>query len=811
MRKITLLLAFILTATFTIHGYSQISQGGTPYSIVFQMEENIPVVDLTRPNMENITIEDEFNDADAGPGPRRMGVSVIVNKNFEDIGTWTELPDGSKILRVQLHVPDALALGVYYDKFYLPEGSELFLYNADKKQIVGAFTSENNPEDLLFSTQFIQGDRVTIEYHQPADVTEKPSIHISELAYAYRDIDFMFRSDRSSWWCMINVACEEGDNWENQIRSVARISIKIGLNYYWCSGALINNTENDRTPYFLTAAHCGEGSSAADMNQWVFYFNYQSTTCTGNSANYNSITGCQLKANDASAADAGSDFYLVKFNSSIPQAYNVFYSGWNRTDSNIDADSGVGIHHPAGDIKKISTYKTPIQSSTFWNGLPSHWKLIWAETANGKSIMQGGSSGSPLFDEYGRIVGDLTGGYASNSCSNPSPAYYGKVWYSWDQNGTTSAHRLKDWLDPNDIGIEKLGGVSWEVIPPDCDFTADTTTVMQGDTVFFSDISEPNIYIWDWEFEGGTPDTSDIRNPFIVYSDTGYFDVTLTVTNGDGDDTETKADYIHVVPLPSPVPEFSSDITVVSPGNKVYFYDESTGDPSSWYWEFEGGSPSTSTIQNPIVRYSIAGEYDVKLVATNMGGSDSITKTDYITCTTTQKPQVDFTADNNSIMQEESVNFTDQSTNDPDTWLWTFEGGTPETSSEQNPQNIVYPEGGSFNVTLVASNIAGSDTLTKEDFILVNWVGIGEFSGPHDFNIYPNPGNGLFVIEFAKTDNSQATIEVMNANGKLLKKQSITKSERRFTLDLTSYSNGVYFIKINDGAKSISKQVTITR
>jgi len=589
MKKFTLLLAVLIASALTFQSHAQISQGGTPPSILKQMANNYPVIDLSKPDMEAINDEDKIEDATGGPAPRRMGVSVVVNKNLEDIGMWTELKDGSKILRVQLHVPNALALGVYYDKFHLPEGAELFLYSADKQQIVGAFTSANNPKDMLFSTQFIKGDRVTIEYHQPKNVTEKPVIHISELAYAYRYIDFISNPDRDgSWSCMINVACEEGDNWEDQIRGVARISIKIGYNYYWCSGSLINNTANDRTPYFLTAGHCGAGSSAGDMNQWVFYFNYQASTCAGTSSGYNTISGCQLKSKDPSAADNGSDFYLVQFNNSIPSGYNVFYNGWNRTNSNMDADSGVGIHHPAGDIKKISTYDTPMQSSTFWNGLPTHWKIIWAETVNGKSIMQGGSSGSPIFDENGLIMGDLTGGYTSNSCSNPSPAYYGKIWYSWDQNGTMSSLRLKDWLDAGNTGIEKLPGISWQIILPTCDFTVDTTTIMQTDTALFTDLSSPGIYIWDWNFSGGTPDTSSIQNPFVVYSDTGFYDVSLTVTNGDGSDSLTKTSYIHVIPMPAPTPDFSSDTTLVSPGNKIHFYDESEGTISSWYWVFDG-------------------------------------------------------------------------------------------------------------------------------------------------------------------------------------------------------------------------------
>ncbi len=380
----------------------------------------------------------------------------------------------------------------------------------------------------------------------------------------------------------------------------------------------------------MSAAHCGEGSTSSDRQQWVFYFNYQASTCSGNSSGSNSITGCVLKARDGSYADAGSDFDLVEFNNSIPDYYDVYYNGWNRTNSNEDAGNGVGIHHPAGDIKKISTYDTPLQPSTFWNGLPSHWKLLWAETVNGKSIMQGGSSGSPVFDSNGLIMGDLTGGYTSNSCENPSPAYYGKLSYSWDQNGTVPSSQLKPWLDPNNTGIEKLPGVSWEIIPPTANYEANATVITQGDTVFFSDLSGPGILSWDWSFEGGDPVLSTEKDPYVVYQDTGYFDVSLTVVNADGMDTELKQDYIYVQQMQIPEADFEANNTIVETGAIVYFTDLSLNNPIEWEWIFEGASPSSSSIQNPIVRYNNPGIFDVTLISTNLGGSDSLVKEDYI-------------------------------------------------------------------------------------------------------------------------------------------------------------------------------------
>ena len=813
MKKLFTLFLVILFTGFINLTIAQISHGGTPYSTMFQLPDTYQTLSLQQPDMEKIHQEDQIEESLGGPGPWRMGVSVEVNKNMKNAGTWTEIEGVGKVWRLALEVKGAQALGVYYNNFYIPEGGQLFLYNKDKRQVIGSFTHDNNPPEKLFATQFIEGDKVTLEYFQPENVKEEAQIDISELAYAYRFIDYSFRGEDDAWWCMIDVACEEGDGWENQIDGVARISIKIGGSYYWCSGSLINNTENDRTPYFLTASHCGGTASASDLNQWIFYFNYQAATCGGNAQGYNSKTGCAFKAHDPGMADPdvpGSDFYLVRINGTIPDGYGVFYNGWNRTNSNEDAPNGVGIHHPAGDIKKISTYSTPLQSSTFWNGQPTHWKLIWAETVNGKSIMQGGSSGSPVFDANGLIMGDLTGGYTSNSCENPSPAYYGKMWYSWDQNGNTNSTQLEPWLDPNGTGIEKLPGISWQVILPEADFTADTTDITQSDTIHFTDLSGPGIYEWLWVFEGGDPDTAYIKNPSVVYVDTGYFDVSLYVVNGDGTDSLIQQDYIHVNLMEPPVADFYADDTIVTPSQKVRFYDASAGTTDAWAWKFEGASPDTSNSQNPLVRYSDEGVYTVKLVAYNLGGSDTIIKENYITVTSVL-PEADFEADDTHIMEGESVNFSDLSTGNPVAWYWSFEGGTPDTSNVQNPENIVYSEGGAYSVALTVDNGIGTSTKVIEDYILVDFVGMDDLKGPGDFRIYPNPGTGIFVIQFAGTGNNNISLKVTDAFGRTIRSEQISRTKGQYILDLNDKEKGIYFVSIGNGDKQIMKKVSLIK
>jgi PKD repeat protein len=174
-------------------------------------------------------------------------------------------------------------------------------------------------------------------------------------------------------------------------------------------------------------------------------------------------------------------------------------------------------------------------------------------------------------------------------------------------------------------------------------------------------------------------------------------------------------------PPSAPVANFTADTQVVSAGGSVHFTDLSTNSPTSWSWTFESGTPSSSTSQNPTVTYNTAGTYDVSLTAANSAGSDGETKTNYITVTAPQPPVANFTASTTNPSAGGSVTFTDTSTNTPTSWSWTFEGGTPGTSTAQNP-TITYNTTGTYDVSLTATNAAGSDGETKVDYINVSAV-----------------------------------------------------------------------------------------
>jgi hypothetical protein len=452
-------LQFILLAlTFIpVSVTGQLNAGGMPASLTWNADRSlVPVVDLPPPDFAEIAKEDA-----ASGMPYRFAVNLPCDILPGERGSWQVLPDGSRICLLTVQSRGAKALSLLFDRFFIPEGGTLFIYSGEMKQVLGAYTSANNDPSGLFATQLIHGDRVTLEYHQPLVPALVPEIHLSGVAYAYRGFG-------GAGPCEVNVNCEEGQNYQEVKKGVVRIHAVKNGSGYWCSGSLINNTRNDGTPYVLSADHCYKGATQDDLNQWVFYFGYDAPGCENPvlPPQENALTGATLKARAGDVSTGGSDFLLLLLNDEIPDTFDVYLNGWNRI--NTPSSSGVGIHHPQGDVKKISTYKHKV-SSTNWTGggIYTHWLVTWNETANGHGVTEGGSSGSALFDSTGMIVGNLTGGAsACDSSSLDEPDYYGKFSYSWLSNGTDSTAQLKYWLDPDDTGAEILEGMPLAVLAP---------------------------------------------------------------------------------------------------------------------------------------------------------------------------------------------------------------------------------------------------------------------------------------------------------------------------------------------------------
>ncbi len=462
-RKISFARLYFLTILIGITGnvFSQISHGGFPATIKFSViNEDYPVFEIPAPDVERLLAEDA--ESDKYGFPMRFAECFTVDFDLAADGKWLNMPDGSRICRLALHADHAQAILLYYKEFSIPEGGKLFLYNTSKRQIIGAFDNTTNKNGGVFATEMVYGDKVVLEYVEPYGTKEKPEIIINEAGYVYHTVKdpSSGRGFGGSGDCEVNVNCTEGDEWQDQKDGVCRMIVKQGSSSVWCTGVLVNNTRQDGTPYLISADHCGPDATPAEMNTWIFYFRYEGPDCENppNDTAFDSYTIVGA-SKIAAAGGAGfkSDFKLIKLNQVVPADYHPYFVGWNRT-GNISSD-GVTIHHPQGDIRKISTYNTPLQS-TNWGGTPNtHWKVVWAETENGNGVTEGGSSGCPIFDGDGHMIGQLTGGDAS--CSNLlGPDYYGKFSFSWDKVGNADTLQLKPWLDPDNTGVEEIDGIS---------------------------------------------------------------------------------------------------------------------------------------------------------------------------------------------------------------------------------------------------------------------------------------------------------------------------------------------------------------
>ncbi len=390
--------------------------------------------------------------------------AYIIDHQFNFTDITPQLKEGTEVYTYKIESNDNPARLYFKYKGGWPLRDSLFLYD------IAGNTLEIFHRGNLFSENFVsepyQGDIIIqlVSYSRVKAQLSLTSIALEKQppASQKKSLDF-----GDSEFCEVNINCSEGNDYQDVKRAVARILIRVGNFAGWCSGTLVNNTAYDYRSYFLTAEHCGIiGSnfvSASDLQQWTFYFNYESPDCAnppseGNLASQR-MTGASLIANsDDNGGDFGSDFLLLELNNDVPDSFNPYYAGWNRSGEDTP-EEGVAIHHPQGDIKKISTYNFPAANGSFGNTPNTHWLVQWSATANGHGVTEQGSSGSAVLDENNLIRGVLTGGQPT--CSDPVGFdFFGKFSYSWAQNGNADNRRLKPWLDPLNEGSLAITGAN---------------------------------------------------------------------------------------------------------------------------------------------------------------------------------------------------------------------------------------------------------------------------------------------------------------------------------------------------------------
>ncbi len=530
--------------------------------------KEIPTLNVTPPNVEQLLLEDQTRD-ELGL-LYRNGVARTVNVSPLNSGSWSSLSNGDRQWTLRVKSPGAEALSFLFETFKIYGGTTLEIRNNGGILLHPVITSAEVQDHFMYNAALCFGDEMVLLLTEPKNTTPS-EIFIDRIMYGYRSIAKPETSKiNESEACEVNVNCTPvGSNWQDEKRGVARILVVEGGSQGWCTGSLINNLANDCKPLFLTALHCGVSSTAANFNQWKFYFRYESPNCTNPNAagtldDY-FINGCfKLSDSGDGGGASGSDFLLVQLGTAANQAstittlksanFNAYWNGWDA--NNTATTGGVGIHHPAGDIKKISTFNgNTVTSAWNGNGLQSHWRLTWSSNANGYGVTEGGSSGSPLFNNSaGRIVGTLTGGGSYCNATN-QPDYYGKMSYHWTSNGAANNRRLKPFLDPANTGALTQNGSADPCSNPTvpvANFVGNPTTVNAGSNVSFTDMTTgvPTSWAWTisgagWTYTGGTSASS--QNPVVTFNTVGQYTVSLVASNAQGNDSEIKNNYITVV------------------------------------------------------------------------------------------------------------------------------------------------------------------------------------------------------------------------------------------------------------------------
>jgi len=447
----------------------------------------------------------------------RFAVPIESDHTPWNAGTWESVKSGDQLWRLHVSSEGASSLNFGFARYQMPAGGKLFVYNPDGSSVRGPFTDADNEAHGELWTPVVLGSEAVIEVSVPASVASYLKLRLTSVNHGYKEF-WLPQADKSGS-CNVDVVCPEGDGWRDEIRSVAVISTGGGT---FCSGFMVNNVEEDNTPYFMTADHCG--ITAGTAPSLVTYWNYETSVCDGTPDGtldqYN--TGSIFRA-----ARSQSDFTIVEMDDAPDPAFNVHWAGWDNSDT--DATSATAIHHPATDEKRISFEDDPTTTTAYLGtAVPGDGTHVRVEDWD-VGTTEGGSSGSGLWNQDHRIVGQLHGGYAA--CGNNSADWYGRFSVSWDTGGTSST-QLKDWLDPMDTGAVTLDGID-QCPRPDVDFTAVPNPVDVGDPIdFTSSVSggtPPYSYAWDVDGNGTTDYTT--ASPTHVYGAEYVGNVTLTVTD----------------------------------------------------------------------------------------------------------------------------------------------------------------------------------------------------------------------------------------------------------------------------------------
>ena len=389
-----------------------------------------------------------------GPGePYRFAAPFAVEVTPASHGRWETTSDGrTAVWRLRVRSEGAVSINLGFTRYRMPPGGRLRVHTPGGEDAVGPYTEADNESHGELWTPVVPGDDAVIEVAAPADRVGELELQLGSVNRGFRDLVATdpLRSHRT---CGIDVACSQADPYRDQVRSVARITIR-GTSV--CTGSLLNNTARDVKPYFLTARHCIRNGALTLASTVVAYWNYQRPECgSGEGTRDQTQSGAILRAEYAD-----SDTALIELDDEPDAAFNVYFAGWNRGAS--PPTSAVTIHHPAGHVKSISLEHEALTVTNAGGDISNPSGRFLRVGSWNEGSTETGSSGAPLFDEHKRVVGQLRGGPAT--CGREGADWFGRLGSGWSGGGSAS-NRLSDWLDPAGAGVTVFDGMNQNAAP----------------------------------------------------------------------------------------------------------------------------------------------------------------------------------------------------------------------------------------------------------------------------------------------------------------------------------------------------------
>lgn len=756
----------------------------------------IPTEEMPGFDLAAIQAQDEINDKTKA-APWRFGYKYNTDITLENNGTWTSLPGGNRVWRVGIIAEGAMSVNLLFENLHLPEGAHLYLYDADETNRVGAYTSQNNRADGELGTELVHGDHIIVEYFEPAKVAGQGHFTIANVIHGYRSLNIVQRNllnqlkgVNDSGNCNIDARCPLGNNWDDQIRSAAMIVV--GGNGI-CSGALINNTCDNGIAYFLTANHCLGGSTG----NWAFRFNWEvpsndpSLSCASTTqTNAGSLTFDQT-ANGATVLVSGTqaDHALLQIdNMTVQNAmdWGVFYAGWNNDDTQNAITEVIGVHHPSGDVKKIC------RADDSGNGIfhannagAATWEIdSWEE-----GVTEPGSSGSPLFDQNGRIIGQLYGGAAacSGTQNNGQLDYYGRLGVSWGLG-------IGNYLAPNGCGTSTTND-GWDPNGPSAPDDAGIISVIAPTGQYCSENFTPEVTLRNYgsnaitsvtinyDVNGGANNTFNWTGNLAPGAST---DVTLSAMTTTGGNHTFNASTSS--PNGSTDPDASNDAASssfsVTVGGEAVTVEIST---DCWgyetYWEIEDAQSTVVATGGNTNGIPPGGGQGAG--AGDPGAYGNETTITEVVCLT--PGCYDFTI--------------------YDDYGDGLAGSTVGGCNTDGDYRIL----DGTQTELISMLDAAFGNSETQNFCIDQDPGGG--TGLEDLNaaafaMYPNPTNGQVYVQMADATQNDLLVTVTDVAGRIV--YQTKKNETSFAIELNAME-GTYFLNVQTGTNSFTKAIVLKK